>query len=159
MEIFTQQALENRGSWEECLKFFRSVGAGKASVSNSSLSQPINSFWNTTLQDITCTWITFNVFMACVWCVIEAVADCVSYDFRPVAGTTDGNSQRESSLHWCLLWFVLHLCCVKRGTCLWIWPHQLSPAGLVWHISFLVLLIKWIDPIGVIILTIMVSRH
>lgn len=43
-------------------------------------------------------------------------------DFRPVARTSDGKSQREGSLLRCLLWGVLHLCCVKRGTRVWIWP-------------------------------------
>lgn len=47
-EIFTRQALESRGSWEECLKFFQAAEAGKASVSNTSLPKPIDSFWNTT---------------------------------------------------------------------------------------------------------------
>lgn len=62
-EIFTQQALESRGSWEECLKFFQAVEAGKASVSKISLAQPINSFWTKTLQDLTCTLITIIFYI------------------------------------------------------------------------------------------------
>lgn len=56
-------------------------------------------------------------------------------DLRAAAGSTDGKSERESSLRWRLLWSVRHLCCVKRGPCVWIWPLKLSPAGSVWLIT------------------------
>lgn len=80
-------------------------------------------FWNVTLHNL------------CIVCSSRLGLTWLSCDFRAVAGTRDGTSQRESSVHRCLLWVILHFCCVKRGTRLWIWPRQLSPAGLVQNIS------------------------
>ena len=132
--------MASRGSWEEWLRFFQREEAGRASVSSTSLSKALTRF-GIQLYKIEYVlylfiYLFFTIiltkhvfYVLCVMCII--VADLVSFRFRAFVVTRHSKNQRQSSLHRCLLWSVLHLCSDKRRTCLWFWPHQLSPAGLV----------------------------